>query len=173
MNSPETRRFWTTPFGAAVRWVIALPAGLVAALLVMFPVHWGIMLFYYFSGSNPDSMIQKVGADGEEIGCGFFGLTCVVPPESLERIAQAFVTPYVTISVVARIAPSHKFYAVAALFIVYLLYFGGMITLALTNGAYSGWGWLELAAVLAVGVSGSVGAVYGQFQGWKESRGAA
>ncbi|MFH1140884.1 MAG: hypothetical protein V1724_04275 [Chloroflexota bacterium] len=173
MNGPETRRFWISPIGVALRWVIALPAGLVAALLLMFPVHWAILLVYYFSGSNADSMITTVSPAGEEKGCGLMGLTCFVSMESMERLAQAFVVPFVTLTVVGKVVPSHKFYAVAALFVIYLLVFGGFITLALTNGAYSGWGWLELAAVLALGVSGSVGAVYGQFQDWKESRSAA
>ena len=155
---------------AAIRWFIALPAGLLAAAAIMFPVHWVIMYFYSWSGTNPDAIIQSVGADGEYRGCNF--VTCLVPAESLERIIQAFVMPYVTMLVIARIVPSHKFYAVFSFFVVYLLVLGGVTVRGSTNGAYTGWGWLELAAVVALGVTGALSVLYGQFQTWRDAKGA-
>ena len=155
----------------AFRWVVALPAGLLAAAAIMFPVHWVIIYVYSWSGTNPDSMIQRVGADGENEGCNF--VTCFVPAESTERIVQAFVIPFVTLQIVARIVPSHAFHAVFLLFVVYLLVLGGVMVTGATNGAYSGWRWLELAAAVLLGVTGALSALYGQFQNWRDAKEAA
>lgn len=165
-------------FVIVARWIVALPAGLVSALLVMFPVHWAIMIIYA-GGGNPDSMISVVDADGVERGCNL--LTCAVSAESLERMAQAFVTPFVTLTVVARIVPSHRFQALAVLFVLYLVFFIGVLGLSVATGGgplvgrvgfegYSGWRWLEFVAVVAIGISGAVAPFYRQLQTWRDTR---
>ena len=165
----------------ALRWVIAVPAGLAASVLVMFPVHWGILLLYSLTGSSPETLVTFVGDDGEVRGCGLMGLTCLVSAESLERVAQAFVTPFVTLTVVARLVPTQKFYAVAALCVLYLVVFGAIMGLAVVTGGgpmvgrvgfegYSGWRWLEFVAVVAIGISGAVAPFYRQLQTWRDTR---
>ena len=154
MTSPRPM----TGVGRILRWIFALPAGLIAAGLLMFPIHWMIVLFYYFAGRNPDAMIQKIGPDGLARSCNF--ITCFVPVESLERIVQAFVVPFITLLTVGRIVPSRKFEAVFALFVVYLLILGALFTRSASTGAYSGWGWLELAAAVLFGITGSILALH-------------
>ena len=114
-------------------------------------------------------------------GCGLMGLTCLVSAESLERVAQAFVTPFITLTVVARLVPTQKFYAVGALCVLYLVVLGATMGLAAVTGGgpivgrvgfegYSGWRWLEFVAVIAVGVSGAVVPFYRQLQTWRDTR---
>ena len=164
-----------------LRWVVAIPAGLGAAILVMFPVHWGILLLYFFVGSDPDAFVTVVGDDGEVRGCGLMGLTCYVSPDTLERLAQTFVAPFVTLTVVGRVVPSQRFYAVGVLFVIYLIFFGAVMGMsAFASGeplygrigfaGYSGWGWLEFVAALVLGVSGAVASLTGPFQDWRRTR---
>lgn len=151
----------------AMRWLVALPAGLIAALLVMFPVHWGVVLLYATSRNDPDAMIQRTKPSGEIDTCGF--ITCFVSAESLERAVQAFVVPFVTLLVVGRIVPSRQFKAVFALFVAYLLVLGAILMKSATSGAYAGWGWLEFAAVIALGVTGAASALFWKFRDWRDS----
>ena len=138
-----------------LRWLFAIPIGLVASLLVMFPVHWGLIFFWFFTGSA-DSMVSSIGEDGVERGCGLMGLTCFVPIESAERIAQAFVTPAVTLITVSWVFPSHRLYGVGVLAVVYLVLLGSIFTLAAASGGYVGWQWLEFVAALVLGPVGAL-----------------
>ncbi|MCL0055284.1 hypothetical protein M1N56_05360 [Dehalococcoidia bacterium] len=140
-----------------VRWIIALPAGLIAAMLVMFPVHWALEILYSTSGETLGLVSGKVGPDGEVARCGL--TTCFISIETLERMIQALIVPYVTLAVVAKVVPHLKFFVVTVLCALYVLgvfaYFswlisgGGQRIVGNTEYGYSGWEWIEAVVVIA------------------------
>lgn len=76
------------------RWLAVLPGALVAAIIVMFPVHWVAMYIHHFG--TPDPMIT------DEQGRG---LLQSLPLESLERFGDALFVPGALIAAAAFIAP--------------------------------------------------------------------
>ena len=68
-----------------------------AAILVLFPWHWIVLLFSTFVGD--------VESEGNlELG----GIVRFFGAENVERLGYGFITPYTMIVVSARIAPSGK-----------------------------------------------------------------
>ena len=124
-----------------LRWIFALPAGLITGFLVMFPVHWFLM-FMYSIGGNP--------------------VTLFISIETTERLIQGFVIPAVTIYVFAIIVPNLKKISTlilgATIFILhainwiliifnngYYCYGGGVCM-----GPYSGLAWIEAPFLIGV-----------------------
>lgn len=75
-----------------------MPGGLLAALLVSFPIHWAVMLIQLFD--RPDEAMVTVGGKG---------LLAAIPPEVLERLGQALFASFAIVATGAWIAPAYKF----------------------------------------------------------------
>src|SRR5436309_2091886 len=86
-------------FRTVVRWVLVLPAALLSAALVAFPVHWVVMLIQLFGTANDESFIS---VDGKT-------WLAAIPPEVLERFGYAFFTPFIMVYCGAWVAPKFKF----------------------------------------------------------------
>ena len=132
-------RFW-------LRWVAVLPAAILSAVLISFPVHWAVLIFTGFAG-NDDS-----------IGLGD------LPPETLERLGVAFFVPLTFIMAGARVAPTYRRQTAVVLIILLAMAISAGLTYAASNRDigfdYQGWGWFEFAAVVALWIGGVITAVY-------------
>ena len=122
-----------------LRWLGALPAALVAVLAVSFPIHWAVLI-----------LSSKYGEDSGLPGLGD------LPPETLERLGQAFFAPMAFIYIGAKVAPAFKLHTALALMILWAIGLGAALTYGAMNDAYSGWAWAEFAAVGILGVAGLV-----------------
>jgi hypothetical protein len=83
---------------AALRWIAVLPAALLAAIIVMFPVHWGVQGLRYYEGEDNS----------------FMG----IPLDTLERFADVFFVPYAFLFVGSYVAPRFKLITTIILLIV-------------------------------------------------------
>jgi len=135
----EMSRFW-------LRWLAVLPAAILSAVLISFPVHWAVMIFTGFAG-NDDTI-------------GLWDL----PPETLERLGVAFFVPLAFVMVGARVAPTYRLQTAVVLIILLAMAFSAGATYVASNRDigfdYQGWGWLEFAAVIALNIGGVISAVY-------------
>jgi hypothetical protein len=123
------------------RWIAVLPAALMGALLVSFPVHWAVMLISLFD--RPDESAITVNGKG---------LLASIDPQVLERFGYALFVPMVLIVVGAKVAPRFKFQTGIALAILWGVLFGAAVTLALTNGPFE-WKMLIAFGLAVVGVT--------------------
>lgn len=78
------------PMTAVLRWILVLPAAIVGAVLVAFPVHW--IVFATFRWGD-DNIVQL-----SEEGAG-----------NVERVVTVFAVPLALILCGARVAPSRRF----------------------------------------------------------------
>lgn len=134
-----TSRFW-------LRWLAVLPAAILSAVLISFPVHWAVMIFTGFAG------------DDDTIGLWD------LPPETLERLGIAFFAPLAFIMAGAKVAPTHKLQTAIVLTILLAMAWSASVTYIASNRNigfdYQGWGWLEFAAAIALSIGGVISAVY-------------
>jgi hypothetical protein len=84
------KAFITNPI---FRWIAVLPGAFLAVIAAMFPWHWVVLFYASFEGEG-------------SLGLGT--LVRIVGPEDIERMGYGFLTPFVFISVAARIAPRFK-----------------------------------------------------------------
>jgi hypothetical protein len=77
--------------GYVLRWICVIPAGLVAAVLVSFPIHWFVMI--NLGGASQDPIIE---------------IQDTATLENVERFLQALLAPLACIFFGAKTAPSHK-----------------------------------------------------------------
>lgn len=133
----ESRRI--NPFLYWLRWLAVLPAAVVAVLVVSFPIHWAVLIFTNMSK-----------AEG-----GLLGLWDL-PPETLERLGQAFFAPLALVYIGARVAPAFKLHAAGVLLVLYAIGLGAALTYVSLIGAYEGWLWLEFGGVVVLGVAGVI-----------------
>src|SRR5437879_1814455 len=77
-----------TTFRDILRWIAVLPAALLATIVVMFPVHWGLQGLRYYEGEENS----------------FMG----IPLNTLELLADAFFVPYSFLYVGSYVAPRFK-----------------------------------------------------------------
>ena len=123
-----------------MRWIAVFPAGLAAAVLVMFPIHWAIVMASF--GETP-----------------FF--LNLLSAETLERLVIAFTTPFLIIYVGTLTAPTHKRETGVALAITTALMMGGAYVLAFTGGPLlGGWGSLYFGATPVLNLAGIAIALY-------------
>lgn len=127
-----------------VRWIAVLPAGIIAAAIVTFPLHWLITLMYY--GEKP-----------------YWGL---LTAETLERLAMAFTTPFIIIYVGAWTAPTRRFETGIALAIATALILAGMYVLAFTAAVFSGWDSLHYGATPVLNLAAIATALYIVRRNW-------
>lgn len=124
-----------------MRWIAVFPAGLVAAVLVTFPIHWLIVMIAAF-GETP-----------------FLGL--LSSAETAEHLAIAFTTPFFIIYAGTLTAPTHKSETGIALAITTALILGGIYVLAFTGGPqFSGWSSLYFGATPVLNLAGITTALY-------------
>jgi len=127
-----------------LRWLGIIPGAFLCTLLVMFPIHWVVMLIQLFGRSREGDFISIDGKNP----------LAAIPPEMLERFGYALFTPFVIIIVGAKIAPKFKFPTGIALAVLWGVLFGAAISLAISKGQYEGWGWLRFAITCVLGIAG-------------------
>ena len=127
-----------------LRWLAILPGGLLCALIVAFPIHWGVGLIQLFGMSSENSFVSI----GDKIPLA------AIPPEMLERFGYAFFTPLIMIVSGAHIAPRFKFQTGIALAVLWGIIFVAGMTFVISQGQYSGWGWLRFAITCVLGIAG-------------------
>jgi hypothetical protein len=145
-NADQAESTSVNPFLFWLRWLGVLPAALVAVVAVSFPVHWCVLMIAYRGGED-----QTLGLSS-------------LPPETLERLGQAFFAPLAFIYVGAKVAPAFRLHTALALMILWAMVVGAGLTYATTVSAYEGWGWAEFAAVGVLGVAGLVAGGYAVYQ---------
>lgn len=125
----------------ALRWVLAIPGGILAAALVMFPIHWVVMMT--FGGRGMDPVIE------------------IRDPETLRTIEvwiQTVLGPLAFVYCAARIAPSHRKIA-SIVFAVFMILAG--TALAVWLNAHARTLRVEFGVVrFLLQVVGVVGAIY-------------
>ena len=129
--NPRKVTFW-------LRWLAALPVGLLAVVVVAFPIHWAVLIITS-TRSGDDSI-------------GLWDL----PPETLERLGQAFFAPLALVYIGARVAPAFKLHTAGMLIILWAMGLGAALTYGAMIGAYEEWAWLEFGAVGVLGVAGAI-----------------
>lgn len=154
MNVDEAEPGQMNPLLYWVRWLGALPAGLVAVLAVSFPVHWAALWITSSSGED-DRFLGLVGLGD-------------LPPETVERLGQAFFAPLAFIYIGAKVAPAFKLHTALALMILWAMALGAALTYGATINAYEGWGWAEFAAVGVLGVAGLVSGGYAVYENLRQ-----
>ena len=92
-----------------LRWLAVLPGAMLAAIIVLFPVHWAAAYIHCFGDSAGTIITTDNGK----------GLLSAMPLESLERFLDALFVPGTIIAAGARIAP--RFHFVTAVVLTLLL----------------------------------------------------
>jgi hypothetical protein len=125
------------------RWLAVLPGSIGCAILIMFPIHWVVMLIQ-FSCKEGDT----INVDGP------IGLLACIPPEMLERFGYALFVPMVLIITGAKIAPKFKFHTGVAMSIFWGLLFGFSTGVVVTKPINMSW--IRYTIIFALGVAGCV-----------------
>ena len=126
-----------------LRWIAVVPAGLAAGILVMFPIHWFLILWATI-GDAP-----------------FFGLLSAEGIEHIERLIIAFTSPFFIIYVGALTAPTHHKETGIALAVFTALILGGVYVFAFTGSPYlMGWNSLYFGATPVLNLAGIATALY-------------
>ncbi len=113
---------------SGLRWLAAVPGGLVAAILAMFPAHWLLMLLYYLKSlPSDDAFMTK---DGRPVP--FFG----IPFETMERCVMATLIPIVFIFVGTWIAPARKWTTAVVFGVLWILLMTVVITWAVSTDRF-------------------------------------
>ena len=121
------------------RWVAVLPGAVLAALIVMFPIHWVILLTYGIGGN---------------IIVGFLGV------DTAERLVVAFVTPFVIVRVGARISPSRRMETAIGLAVATALLLGAGYMFVFTSPTFAGWYSLHYGATPVLNLAGLAVGLY-------------
>jgi hypothetical protein len=110
-----------------LRWLAVLPGAILAAIIVMFPVHWAAILIHHFGGFSDPIITNEEGK----------GLLQSMPLESLERFGDALFVPGTSIGIGALTAPRFRF--VTAIVIASLLigFLSWAIAQAMSMGMHS------------------------------------
>jgi len=122
-----------------LRWVAVVPGAAFAVLVVMFPIHWLVMLQYVDHG------------DGS--------LNGIISPRTLETFAHAFFTPFIFIAAGSAIAPNHRFQTGIVLAVMLCPLYVWISTLILDDihqGIYTPLRWLRLVITVLFWVAGFV-----------------
>jgi hypothetical protein len=123
-----------------LRWAAVVPGALLSVFVVMFPIHWVVMLQYM---NTPDYDASDLEA--------------LLSPQTLESFANAFFTPFVLISVGSRIAPKFKFSTGIALAVLLGVFYGWVATVVvgeIQQGLYTPTRWLRLGIAVLLCIAG-------------------
>lgn len=118
-----------------LQWAAVVPGALLSVFVVMFPIHWVVMLQYM---QYPD-------------------LEALLSPQTLELFAHAFFTPFVLIAVGSRIAPKFKFSTGIALAVLLGVFYGWGATVVvgeIQQGLYTPTRWLRLGITVLLCIAG-------------------
>ena len=127
------------------RWLAVLPASILAALLVAFPLHWLTLLWQTVVPSATDST----------------GTLWLLHPNVFERLGQALFTPVVMLYTASHVAPSHRFYAALAALLLYLVLLGVALGyIFLVFDPHQSWGYLEMGMITGLGITGAIWGLY-------------
>lgn len=132
-----------------LRWISVLPGALVAVVVVLFPIHWAVMLIGHLGTSSDDS------GSGSPLSLWYY--LAKIDPEVLELFGNAIITPIVLISVGARIAPKFKFFTGIALAVVLGVFYGVAATSVaddISDGLYTSERRLRLAITVCLQIGG-------------------
>jgi hypothetical protein len=141
-----------TTLGFWLRWLAVLPAAAVVVPAVSFPIHWAVLIF---TNTNND----------EEGGLpGLWDL----PPETLERLGQAFFAPLAFVYIGAKVAPAFKLHTAVVLMMLWAIGMGAALMYAGMIGAYEAWAWAEFAAVGVLGAAGLLAGGYSIYSAQRE-----
>jgi hypothetical protein len=134
-----------------LRWIAVLPGALAAVIIVLFPIHWFVMLVGHLGTSSDDS--------GSGSLLSLWHYLANIDPEVLEFFGNAIFTPLVLISVGARIAPKFKFFTGIALAIALGVFYGMAATSIaddISEGLYTPERWLRLAITVCLQIGGVI-----------------
>lgn len=136
------------------RWFAVLPGGVLAALAIMFPVHWFLVFIFAVA---PAFLVDLLGI------------------ENTERLIIAFSTPFVFVRAGAAIAPFRKMETAIGLAVIAAIGFGATYTLAFTSPTFAGWYTLYYGATPALNLAGLAAGLYQTRNSYvtSNSRGAA
>jgi uncharacterized membrane protein len=118
-------------------------------VLVLFPIHWAVLLIQHFGTSSDDS------GSGSPLSLYYY--LAALPPEVLEYFGRAFFAPFVLIAAGANIAPKFKFQTGIALAIAMGFLYGvgaTMIADDISNGLYTPERWLRLGISVLLYIAG-------------------
>jgi hypothetical protein len=110
-----------------LRWLAVLPGAILAALIVMFPIHWAALYIHYF-GPFSEPLIA------DEEGKGLFQF---MPFESLERFGNALFVPGTLIAIGALIAPRFRLATAIVLALLLAGLLSWLIAQAKSTGMHS------------------------------------
>jgi hypothetical protein len=142
------------------RWVSVVPAAGLTALAAQFPIHWILLLNYYFATERDE--------DGHEIVAFPLALISI---DVLEGFVVAFSMPFIIISVGTLIAPRRKLetgIVMSLLVLAFIGYASTQIVSDVSEGLYTGGRWLRLAVTVALW---ALGIVLGLYSAYRQSKG--
>ncbi len=131
-----------SPLSYICRWLAVLPGSVVCVILVMFPIHWAIMLIQFTFKNEIINVEDSIS------------LLARIPPEMLESFICVLFTPMVLIVTGSKIAPKCKLHVGIAMAILWGLWFGfvtGMGVARIIN-----MDWFLHSISFALGVAGCV-----------------
>lgn len=134
------RRDTASAARAVGRWFAVVPGGLLAALAIMFPVHWFLLLTW---AMGPAFLVELLGV------------------ENAERLVVAFTTPFVFVRAGAAIAPFRKMETAVGLAVIAAIGFGAVYTLSFVSLTFAGWYTLYYGATPALNLAGLAAGLYG------------
>ena len=143
VNHQATRRRYI------LRWIAVLPGALLCVFLVLFPIHWVVMLIRHFGTSADDT------GSGSPLSLYYY--LAAIPPDVLENLGRAFLSPFVFIVAGGSIAPKFKFQTgiVLAIGLGFLYGVGAtMIADDISNGLYTPERWLILGITTLLSIAG-------------------
>jgi membrane-bound acyltransferase YfiQ involved in biofilm formation len=131
------------------RWIAFIPAGILAAVIATFPIHWLVMLI----ASNEENLLNLLSS------------------RTLETLIIAFTTPFLIIFVGSWTAPAHRFVAAITLSIIIALILGGVYVFAFSgNPILNGWNSLYYGATPVLNLLGIASALYTVNRKWQASQ---
>jgi len=129
-----------------LQWAAVLPAAILAALLVLFPIHWMVLIVTSSYSADEDSGLSLAS----------------LPPETLEHLAMALFVPMAFVVAGAKVAPRYKLQTAVVLIVLLAVVMSASTTYVASNGQldYQGSGWLEFAALFPLWAGGLIAGVY-------------
>ena len=85
-----------------LRWILVMPGAFLAAILILFPLHWLLLIIFALASSpSPDAIISAKD-------CSTSFIFCFLEIKTVERLGYGFITPLTIIVASSYIAPSKK-----------------------------------------------------------------
>jgi hypothetical protein len=110
-----------------LRWLAVLPGAILAALIVMFPIHWAALYIHHFGPFSGPLITDEEGK----------GLFPSMPLESLERFCDALFVPGTLIAIGALIAPRFRLATAILLTLLLVVLISWAIAQAKSMGMHS------------------------------------